>query len=199
MGNDEKMMERIMEILIKMNAAADAAREHRKADKEELMAKMDADRKADKEDLMAKMESNQKKAEEDRKDDKGRMDADRRAFIEWMKAKTKATQAETKAIIAKTKATQAETKAILAATKARREKRMEANTNDDRNESTACKDVMEASTEKMEHNLEENEDVVERQRVHDEETAIHSQKDKQNEMNAYNEATETIEQDPGIM
>jgi hypothetical protein len=88
--DDEKMMQQIMEILIKMKAEADADREERKA------------------------------------------------LIEWMKAKTKANQAETKA--------------ILAATKARREKRMGANTNDDRKESTACQDVMEANREKMETN-----------------------------------------------
>jgi hypothetical protein len=53
--------------------------------------------------------------------------------------------------------------------------------------------------EEMEPNPEENEAVLERQRVHNEETAIHSLKDDQNETNAYNEATEKIEQDPGMM
>jgi hypothetical protein len=105
-------------------------------------------------------------AEADRKADKGRMDADRKAFIEWMDAKTKATQAETKA--------------ILAETKARREKRMEANTNDDRNESTACQDVMEACLEYKE-------------------PASGDIKDEQNEMTACNEATEKIEENPEMM
>jgi hypothetical protein len=58
---------------------------------------------------------------------------------------------------------------------------------------------MEDSPEKMEPNLEENEAVVERQRVHDEETAIHSLKDDRNETSGYNEATEKIETDPGMM
>jgi hypothetical protein len=93
----------------------------------------------------------------------------------------------------------AETKAILAETKARRDKRMEANKNDDQNESTVCKDALEANPKKMEPNAEENEAVLERQRVYDDETAVHILKDGQNEMNAYNEATETIEQDPGMM
>jgi hypothetical protein len=65
------------------------------------LANAEAERKAFQEKVAVKQE-----------DLLGRMDADRRAFIEWMKAKTKANQAETKA--------------ILAATKARREKRMEA-------------------------------------------------------------------------
>jgi hypothetical protein len=54
------------------------------------------------------------------------------------------------------------TKAILEETKDRRDKRLEAITNDDRNESTACQDVMEDSPEKMEPNLEEDvsEDVA---------------------------------------
>jgi hypothetical protein len=51
----------------------------------------------------------------------------------------------------------------------------------------------------METDAKEQEAVLERQRVHDEETAIHSIKDDQNETNAYNEATEKIEQDPGMM
>jgi hypothetical protein len=138
-------------------------------------------------------------AEDDKEKLMTKMNEERKAFIEWMKAKTKANQAETNAILAKTEATKAETKAIIEATKARREKRMEANTNDDRNESTACKDVMEVSTEKMEPNLEENEEVVERQRVHDDDTAIHLLKDDRNETTAYNEATEKMETDPGIM
>jgi hypothetical protein len=114
-----------------------------------------------------------------------KMDGDRRAFIEWMKAKMKATQAETKA--------------ILAEMKARREKMMEAQTNDDRNEWTACQDVMEANPEKMEPNTEENEAALERQRVHKEDTAIQSQKDNQNETTADNKATEKIETDPGML
>jgi hypothetical protein len=65
---------------------------------------------------------------------------------------------------------------------------MEANTNDDRNESTACQDVMEDSPEKME-----------RQRVHEEETEIHSLKDDQNETTACNEQTEKIDQNTGMM
>jgi hypothetical protein len=76
---------------------------------------------------------------------------------------------------------------------------MEANMNDDRNESTACQDTMEANTEKLEPNPEEDEAVLERKRVHNQETAIHSLKDDQNETTAYNEATEKIETDPGMM
>jgi hypothetical protein len=41
--------------------------------------------------------------------------------------------------------------------------------------------------------------VFERERVHDEETAIHSLKDDRNETSAYNEATEKIETDPVMM
>jgi hypothetical protein len=48
-------------------------------------------------------------------------------------------------------------------------------------------------------NTKEHEAVLERQRVHDEETAIHSLKDDRNETTAYNEATEKIETDPGMM
>jgi hypothetical protein len=141
MDNDEKMMQKIMEILIEMKAAADADREERKAYREQM-------------------------AEADRKADKGRMDADIKALIEWMDAKMKATQAETKA--------------ILAETKARREKRMEANTKDDRNESTACQDVMEV-------------------RLEDEEPASGDIKDEQNETTACNEAKEKIEENPEMM
>jgi hypothetical protein len=148
-------------------------REDRKADHEDFLARMHAfheERMAALDDhqkrMMAKTESNQKKAEEDRKADKGRMDADRRAFIEWMKAKTKATQAETKA--------------ILAETKARREKRMEANTNDDRNESTACEDVMEA-------------------RLEYEEPASGDIKGEQNETTACMEMKDKIEENPEMM
>jgi hypothetical protein len=81
--------------------------------------------------------------------------------------------------------------------------------------------------EKTEPNAKENEAVLERQRVHNEETAIHSLKaclsetmecqvrteahleyeesasgnikDDRNETTAYNEATEKIEQNPGMM
>jgi hypothetical protein len=153
MDNDEKIMQKIMEMLIEMQAAVDAVREERKAYREKM-------------------------AEADRKADKGRMDSDRKAFIEWMDAKTKATQAETKAILEKTEV--------------RRGKRMEANMNDDRNKLTACQDTMEA-------NPEEDEAVLERQRVHNEETTVHSLKDDQNETTAYNEATEKIETDSGMM
>jgi hypothetical protein len=66
----------------------------------------------------------------------------------------------------------AKTKDILAETEARRDKRMEANTNDDRNESTAYQDVMEDSPEKMESNIEENEAVVERQDIPTKEVAV---------------------------
>jgi hypothetical protein len=66
----------------------------------------------------------------------------------------------------------AKTKAILAETKARRDKTMEANTNDDRDESTVCQDVMEASPEKMEPNLEEKEAVVERQDIPTKDVAV---------------------------
>jgi hypothetical protein len=45
-----------------------------------------------------------------------------------------------------------------------RDKRMEANTNDDREETTACRDAMEANPEKMEPIPEEKEAIVERQR-----------------------------------
>jgi hypothetical protein len=97
---------------------------------------------------------------------KARAAADRKAFIEWMNAKTKTSQAETKA--------------ILAETKARREKRMEANTNDDRNESTACEDVMEARVEYVE-------------------PASGDIKVEQNETTACNEEAEKIEENPEIM
>jgi hypothetical protein len=61
MDNDENVMQKIMEILIEMKAAADADREKRKAYREQM-------------------------AEADRKADKGIMDAYREAFIEWMDA-----------------------------------------------------------------------------------------------------------------
>jgi hypothetical protein len=126
---------------------------------------------------MDKMDYNQEKMAADRIADKEesreanlelttKLNEEGKAFIEWMDAKTKATQAETKA--------------ILAETKARREKRMEANTNDDRKESTACQDVMEA-------------------RLEYEEPASGDIKDDQNETTACNEATEKIELDPGMM
>jgi hypothetical protein len=76
---------------------------------------------------------------------------------------------------------------------------MEAHTNDNRNESTGCQDVMVANPEKMEPNTEENEAVLERQRVHKEDTEIHSQRDEQNETKACNEATEKIEENPEMM
>jgi hypothetical protein len=61
MDNDEKMMQKIIEILIEIKAPA-------------------ADRKADKEELMAKLDSNQKKAEADRNADK----EERKAYKEKM-------------------------------------------------------------------------------------------------------------------
>jgi hypothetical protein len=76
---------------------------------------------------------------------------ERKSLLEWMGAKTKV---------------------ILAETKARRDKRMEANTNDDRNESTACQDAMEANPEKMEPNPEEKEATVEREDVPNEDVAV---------------------------
>jgi hypothetical protein len=93
----------------------------------------------------------------------------------------------------------AKTKDILAKTEARRDKRMEANTNDDRNESTAYQDVMEDSPEKMESNIEENESVEEHQDLECEEPASGDIKDDQNETTAGNEATEKIELDAGMM
>jgi hypothetical protein len=51
----------------------------------------------------------------------------------------------------------------------------------------------------METNTKEHEALLERQRIDNEDTAIHSVKDDQNEMNAYDEATEEIEQDTGMM
>jgi hypothetical protein len=135
--------------------------------------------------------------------------ADRKAFQEKMAAKQEEVLARMDKMYTKMETAdkqeemlteiKAKTKAILEETKARRDKRLEANTNDDRNESTACQDVLEDSPEKMGPNLEENEAVVERQRVHDKETAIHSLKDDRKKSSGYNEATEKIELDPGMM
>jgi hypothetical protein len=49
---------------------------------------------------------------------------------------------------------------------------MEANTNDDRKESMACQDAMEANPEKMEPNREEKEAIVEQQEVSKEDAAV---------------------------
>jgi hypothetical protein len=152
----DKVDKRVQQILAQMKDKADAARKEWKA-----------------------------AAEDDKEKLKTKMNEERKAFIEWMKAKTKANQAETKAILEKTKA--------------RRDKRMEANMNDDRNKLTACQDTIEGNPEKMELNTEENEAVLERKRVHKEDKEIHSQRDEQNETKAYNEATEKIEENPEMM
>jgi hypothetical protein len=56
--------------------------------------------------------------------------------------------------------------------KAMRDKRMEARTNDDRTETTACQDAIEPNPEKMESNPEDKEVVVERQEVPKEDAAV---------------------------
>jgi hypothetical protein len=72
-------MQQIMEMLVEMKATADADREERKADKE----KMAADRKADKEDLLTRMENkidaSHKKAEADKEEMLARIKEDRKA------------------------------------------------------------------------------------------------------------------------
>jgi hypothetical protein len=83
MDNDEKMMQKIMEILIEMKAAADAGREERKAYQERMAADREESRKHNQE-LMARMEAifddNRKKAEEDRKAHQDKTAADRGLF-----------------------------------------------------------------------------------------------------------------------
>jgi hypothetical protein len=70
------------------------------------------------------------------------------------------------------------------------EKRMEANMKDNREETTACQDAMEASIKKMEPNSGEKEVVVERQEISYEEVVIHSLRTCRSETAASQEATE---------
>jgi hypothetical protein len=76
---------------------------------------------------------------------------ERKSVLEWMGAKTKT---------------------ILAETKARRDKRMEANTNDNGNKSTACQDAMEANPEKIEQDPGMMQSVEEHQDVPNEDVAV---------------------------
>jgi hypothetical protein len=146
-------MQQIMQMLAKLQASQDYYQEKmaadRKADKEErrkanqeFLARMKEDRKADQEDLLARMDNMYAKMAKADKQEE---------MLTEINAKTKA---------------------ILADTKARRDKRLEANTNDDRNESTACEDVTEDSPEKMEPNPQEKEAVVEREDVPNEDIAV---------------------------
>jgi hypothetical protein len=63
----------------------------------------------------------------------------------------------------------AETEAIQASTKAMRDKMMEANMKDDREETTACQDAMEANLKKMESNMGEKEAIVKWEEISNEE------------------------------
>jgi hypothetical protein len=65
-------------------------------------------------------------------------------------------------------------------------------------ETTTCHDEMEASIKKMEPNSGEKEAVVGRQKIPNEEVAVHSLRACGSETAAFQEATET-EPDPGTM
>jgi hypothetical protein len=84
---EKQDMQRIIEMLAKMDA-------DRKTDKEEMKAK----RKTDKEDLMKKLDAYQEKAEVDRKADKEEMKADIKSWREKIATETEAIKARTRAI-----------------------------------------------------------------------------------------------------
>jgi hypothetical protein len=73
---------------------------------------------------------------------------------------------------AKTKVIRAETKVIRAEPKAMQDKRMEANTNDDRKESTACQDAKEANPEKTVTDPEMMQSAEEHQEIPTEDAAV---------------------------
>jgi hypothetical protein len=119
--------------------------------------------------MLAKLQASQDADREERKADQEKMAAD---LLARMKEDRKADQEDflermdkMYAKMAKADKQEEMLTDINAKTKARRDKRMEANSNDDRNEWTACQDVMEANPEKMESNLKEKEAVVQRQDI----------------------------------
>jgi transketolase len=106
------------------------------------------------------------------------MNANTKTVLAEMKADSKAWQEEI----------QAETEAIQARMKAMREERMKANMDacmadikNDRQETTACQDAMEANLEKVEPNPGEMEASAERQETPNEEVVIHPLKTCRNE------------------
>jgi hypothetical protein len=72
------------------------------------------------------------------------------------------------------------------------------NMKDDREETTACQYEMETSLKNMEPNSGEKKAVVKRQKISNEEVAVHSLRACRSETAASQEATET-EPDPGMM
>jgi hypothetical protein len=133
--------------------------------------------------IMEMLKTMQEKADADRKADQEKADADRthqEKILKAMQEKADAGQAE-----------------IIAAI----EKKMDAlitNIKNDREETTACHDEMEARINITEPNSGEEETAVEQQEIPNEKVAVHSLKECRSEKAASQEATETGP-DPGKM
>jgi hypothetical protein len=142
-------------------------------DHKKMMASMDAKRKTDKEEIKKEMKANNKKMLAEILE---KLDADSKAWRDEIRA---------------------ETEAIRARTKAMREERMKANREacmadikNDRKETTACQDAMEANLETIEPNPAGNEAAVERRETLNEEVAVHPLRACRNETMACQKKTE---------
>jgi hypothetical protein len=91
---EKQNMQRIIEMLAKLDANQEKAEADRKTEKEEMEAK----KKKDKEDLMKKLDAYQEKAAADRKADKEEMKADIKAWREKIATETEVIKARTRAI-----------------------------------------------------------------------------------------------------
>jgi hypothetical protein len=135
--------------------------------------------------MLAEMKANQAKADADRKTDQEQMNANNKRMLAEMMAKMDAHQARMEAEDkAWREEIRAETEATQARTKAMREERMKTNRDacmadieNDRKETTACQDVMEANVDKIEPNPGEKKAAAERQETPNEAIAVHTSED----------------------
>jgi hypothetical protein len=145
--------------------------------------------------LLAKMDANQAEMKADRKADQEGLKGTMNATQERMDANTKAMQEDIKS-------GQAEMRSAIGAIGEKMDAWI-ANMKDDREETTACKYSMETSLKIMEPNSGEKEAVVERQKIPNEEVAVHSLRAWRSEKAGSQEATEAntekIEPDRGMM
>jgi hypothetical protein len=173
-------------------AKIDADREKRKADMKafnEMLEGREAERKANEERRMVERKAEQERKEAERKSYEKRM-AERKADQEKWETKRKvdrevATRLE--AIHDKTDANQ-----MRVEPETEHQKKMAAwiaDTKNDRRETTAFQEAMEASLEKMEPNPGEKEVAVGRQEIPNEEVAVHSLNACRNERTACQKAT----------
>jgi hypothetical protein len=168
-------MEEVLEILKSIQERMDENQAKADDNTRTMQEKINASQKEAKA-MRNDMKAHQAKAETDKEDILAKMDASMKYNQEQMLAKMTAWEAEDKARREK----EAETGAIRIRTKAMRDKRMKASRDacfadikNNRKETTACQNAMEANLEKVEPNPGEKEAAVERQETSNEEVAIH--------------------------